>query len=263
MNEYQKDRVTRRIITCLHHSLSNKKIAVLGFAFKKDTGDTRESAAIDIVRGLVEENANVSIYDPKVDDENVWKEIDRSGSYNSRMRERVTICRTAYEACAAAHAVIIVTEWDEFNNKTPRDAITSPSLAATHLLGHTNGHSLKGSGSGTTDLLKSSFGAPNGNGSPSASWAPLDGEPASSSRPASPLPIRHSRDSSASWVGGEPSQLLRPKMDWAHVAKIMRKPMFVFDGRNIVDQAKLELLGFQVESVGKAGTVRKGPGDFD
>jgi len=66
MNEYQKSRFTHKVIKNLFNTITNKKIAVLGFAFKKDTGDTRESAAISVINKLLEENAYVQIYDPKV-----------------------------------------------------------------------------------------------------------------------------------------------------------------------------------------------------
>jgi UDPglucose 6-dehydrogenase len=66
MNNWQKARFTRAIVQQLFNTVSGKRIAVLGFAFKKDTNDTRESAAIDVVRGLLEENATVVIYDPRV-----------------------------------------------------------------------------------------------------------------------------------------------------------------------------------------------------
>ena len=66
VNEYQRSRFTKRILNSLYSTLSNKKLTVLGFAYKKDTSDTRESTAITIVNNLLAENANISIYDPKV-----------------------------------------------------------------------------------------------------------------------------------------------------------------------------------------------------
>lgn len=66
MNDYQKKRFTRRIIECLFNTITDKKITVLGFAFKKNTGDTRMSPAIDVCKLLLEEGANLCIYDPKV-----------------------------------------------------------------------------------------------------------------------------------------------------------------------------------------------------
>lgn len=60
MNNYQKNRFVQRVISAMFNTISKKKIAVYGFAFKKDTGDTRETPAIDICRGLMADGASVS-----------------------------------------------------------------------------------------------------------------------------------------------------------------------------------------------------------
>ena len=60
MNDFQKQRFVERVISAMFNTISKKKIAVYGFAFKKDTGDTRETPAIDICRGLMADGANVS-----------------------------------------------------------------------------------------------------------------------------------------------------------------------------------------------------------
>ena len=119
MNEYQKSRFIKRIVTRLFRTLTDKKIAVLGYAYKKNTGDTRESAAITIVNSLVAENAHVSIYDPKVEPAQIWASLTAVGGDFGHLTKRVTICSTPYQACHAAHAVVIATEWDEFSNKSP------------------------------------------------------------------------------------------------------------------------------------------------
>ena len=66
MNDYQKRRFSQNIVAKMFNTITDKKIAVFGFAFKKDTGDTRESAAISVSHHLLEEGANLAIYDPKV-----------------------------------------------------------------------------------------------------------------------------------------------------------------------------------------------------
>lgn len=66
INDYQKSRFVERVIGSMFNTISGKRIAVYGFAFKKDTGDTRETPAIDVCKGLIEDGANVYIYDPKV-----------------------------------------------------------------------------------------------------------------------------------------------------------------------------------------------------
>jgi len=109
MNDYQKHRFCRRIISTMFNTVSDKKIAVLGFAFKKDTNDTRESAAIYICKDLLEEQANLAIYDPKVSKAQIQSDlsIDDENPY-------ISYCENAYEATEGAHAVLILTEWDEF-----------------------------------------------------------------------------------------------------------------------------------------------------
>ncbi|CAG8720011.1 13309_t:CDS:2, partial [Racocetra fulgida] len=106
LNEYQKKRFVSRIIKTLFNTITNKRIAVLGFAFKKDTGDTRESAAITLCKDFIQENARVRIYDPKVSEQQIFLDLSEPG--------RVIIARSAYEASENADAIVVATEWDEF-----------------------------------------------------------------------------------------------------------------------------------------------------
>ena len=110
VNDWQKKRFASRIVKELFNTVADKKIAVLGFAFKKDTNDTRESAAINVVRDLLAEHAKVTVYDPKVPAHEIVTDTLGKGVENPRLM----VAKTAYEACAGAHAIAIVTEWDEF-----------------------------------------------------------------------------------------------------------------------------------------------------
>lgn len=109
MNNYQKRRFSQRVISKMFNTVSDKKIAVLGFAFKKDTNDTRESAAIYVCRNLLEEQAHIAIYDPQVSEAQIRRDLQLTEDDAS-----VTICKDAYAATKDAHAVLILTEWDEF-----------------------------------------------------------------------------------------------------------------------------------------------------
>ena len=111
MNDYQKERFTARIVKALFNTVAEKKIAVLGFAFKKNTNDVRESPAIAVCRALLGELARVSIYDPKVDPVDIERELPGP---DGAVDARLTIAKSAYEACAGAHAAAVLTEWDEF-----------------------------------------------------------------------------------------------------------------------------------------------------
>lgn len=110
MNDWQKERFASRVVSALYNSVADKKIAVLGFAFKKDTNDTRESAAIAVCRSLLGEQAKVVVYDPKVPASEIVHDVLGTGGANARL----TVARSAYEAAAGAHAIVVVTEWDEF-----------------------------------------------------------------------------------------------------------------------------------------------------
>ncbi|KAL2098226.1 hypothetical protein ACEWY4_007433 [Coilia grayii] len=114
MNEYQRRRFASRIIDCLFNTVTGKKIALLGFSFKKDTGDTRESSSIYISKYLMDEGAKLHIYDPKVLKEQILRDL--SGDNPERVSELVTVTEDPYEACAGAHALVICTEWDMFKD---------------------------------------------------------------------------------------------------------------------------------------------------
>jgi len=75
LNDYQTKRFADRVVKTLFNSLTGKKIALLGFAFKANTGDTRESAAIKLVKSFLQEGGRVDIFDPKVEEAQVWHEL--------------------------------------------------------------------------------------------------------------------------------------------------------------------------------------------
>ncbi len=158
INDWQKDRFVRRMIRTMFNTVAGKRIALLGFAFKKDTNDTRESAAIHIARALVEEQAHVCIYDPRVEKETIFRDLSATDRLLAgELETHVTVVDDPYEALDQAHAMAVVTEWDEFKD-----------------------------------------------------------------------------------------------LDFERVLQGMRKPAFVFDGRNILPHAKLRDLGFEVHAIGKS-----------
>ncbi len=152
MNDWQKHRFAARIVRTLFNTVADKRVAVLGFAFKKDTNDTRESAAISVCRDLLAEQATVVVYDPKVPAAEIVADVCAKGHANPRL----IVAKSAEEACAGAHALAVLTEWDEFK-----------------------------------------------------------------------------------------------ALDYAKIFAAMQKPAFAFDGRNILDLAKLRALGFRAFGVGK------------
>lgn len=163
MNEYSKDRFAKKVIRTLFSTITHKKIAILGFAFKKDTGDTRETAAISICKAFRNEQAHLSIYDPKVTREQIFLDLTEPGVQSDAelVEKQVHIAPSVEEACQDAEAVVIITEWDEFRS-----------------------------------------------------------------------------------------------LNWARIYENVKKPAFLFDGRNITDPIALRKMGWVVHSVGKGPEIR-------
>ncbi len=115
MNDHQKRRFAKNIISTLYNTVAGKKIAFLGWAFKKDTNDTRESAAIYVADDLLNEQAAIAVYDPKVKPAQMWSDLNYLDSRSEAENQKQLIAyQNPYEACEGAHAVAILTEWDEF-----------------------------------------------------------------------------------------------------------------------------------------------------
>lgn len=156
MNDHQKKRFSNKIVQTLYNTVADKKIAFLGWAFKKDTNDTRESAAIYVADDLINEQANIAVYDPKVSAKKVLADLDYLETRTSEAnRSCVTSFEDPYAACSGAHAIAVLTEWDAF-------------------LGY----------------------------------------------------------------------------DWQRIYDGMQKPAFLFDGRNLLDRAELEAIGFVYQGIG-------------
>ena len=93
------------------------RICILGFAFKKNTGDTRETASVYVAKHLLREHAKLAIYDPQVPDEQIKYDFEKEYDALPKgysFENRVSLYKNAYDACAGAHAVLVLTEWDEF-----------------------------------------------------------------------------------------------------------------------------------------------------
>jgi UDPglucose 6-dehydrogenase len=156
MNDHQKRRFSKNIVATLYNTVADKKIAFLGWAFKKDTNDTRESAAIYVADDLLNEEANLAIYDPKVSEKQIYFDLDYLETrLLEKNKAKTKVFTNPYEACKDAHAIAVLTEWDEFK-----------------------------------------------------------------------------------------------EYDWQKIYDEMKKPAFVFDGRNLLDKSKLEALGFKYHSIG-------------
>ncbi|KAI0050305.1 UDP-glucose dehydrogenase [Auriscalpium vulgare] len=116
MNEYQKRRFSKTVVDTLFNTITGKNITVLGFAFKADTGDTRESAAITLIRDFLSERARVTIYDPQVDEAQIWLDLQEAlpDTPLENIKKQVIIAPSALAAASNTDAVVIATEWKEF-----------------------------------------------------------------------------------------------------------------------------------------------------
>ncbi len=114
LNDWQKSRFVEKIVRTLFNTVNGKRIAILGFAFKKDTNDTRESAAIRVCRDLLHERAHLAIYDPRVDQKTIHEDLANAGIPSDLLLSNVEICCDPYAAAEGSHALATLTEWDEF-----------------------------------------------------------------------------------------------------------------------------------------------------
>ncbi len=107
INTYQKKRFVKHMVKVMFNTVSDKKITLFGFAFKANTGDTRESPAISIARDLINEHARLVVNDPKAL-ANARCELSECAG--------VEFVENPYDAARGAHALAVLTEWDEYKN---------------------------------------------------------------------------------------------------------------------------------------------------
>uniref|UniRef100_A0AC35U0E2 UDP-glucose 6-dehydrogenase n=1 Tax=Rhabditophanes sp. KR3021 TaxID=114890 RepID=A0AC35U0E2_9BILA len=116
MNNYQRQRFAHKIVTELFNTVAGKKIAIYGFAFKKDTGDTRASSAIAVAQYLLEECADLHFYDPKVSEATIRFDLGNVVKDKSILDKNVHVHKNHMDAVKDAHAIVVLTEWDEFKD---------------------------------------------------------------------------------------------------------------------------------------------------
>jgi len=124
LNAWQQHRIARLAVSKLFGTVTGKRLAILGFAFKADTNDTREAPAIRICSDLLEEGAELAIYDPKVPEAQIAADLGQPPGPSTQDRGQWVTCSSAHEAALGADAVLVLTEWSEFG------AISWPEMAA-------------------------------------------------------------------------------------------------------------------------------------
>ncbi len=121
LNKWHQHRISKLITNKLYGTLSGKKLVILGFAFKKNTNDTRESSAIQICKDLLEEGAILHIHDPKVDPKQISQDLDLTPNENIKGSKEKGLEGSWFKVKSLdnvfneADAVIVLTEWDEYS----------------------------------------------------------------------------------------------------------------------------------------------------
>jgi UDPglucose 6-dehydrogenase len=218
INEYSKARFAKRIVSALHGSLRRKKIAIFGWAYKRNTGDSRESAAIGIALQLLAEGAELAVYDPQVsfDPEQIYRDLENEFP---AARSRVRVCKDPVQACRSACAVVIMTEWDQFKS----DRLPLYSFNEDDQGGKSNNRTIISVNTAASSDSGIDLGDDMADCCPAADGA-----------------------------NSEHIQHLNDRVDWQKIADVVRRPRLIFDGRNVVDARALATVGFTVESIGKS-----------
>ncbi|KAF5523332.1 UDP-glucose 6-dehydrogenase [Colletotrichum aenigma] len=256
MNEYARERFTRRVVKCLNNTLAGKKITVLGYAFKKNTSDTREAPALEIIRALLEEGPReIAVYDPCCNPLVIKEEIGQLCGELKPLREDggpLAIYGDAYEACEGSMAVLITTEFDEFRNKAPAPAPTT-NVQQQQRRVDVDPRPFQSLEVAQSDVLalhrflsrRQSSDDPLGR---------YEAEPeCASDCPDCEAEAASEVSGFATGMGTTEEYRTKEKVDWARVARDMQIPRWVFDGRGVIDAGEMAKLGVRVESVGRQG----------
>lgn len=258
MNEYARDRFTNRVIKCLNNTLVGKKVTILGYAFKKNTSDTREAPALEMIKTLLEERPReIAVFDPCCNPFVVKNEI--KALLGPQITASVQVYGNAYDACKDSTAVVIATEFDEFRNQpVPKPAPTPVDQPAPKMIGRkpnpkSDPRPFKESTPTENDLLALHKHLVQRDGQTSED--PLDRfnvEPDCDEDCPDCIQARESEENGfATGMGSAEEYKPKERLDWVRIAETMAKPRWVFDGRGVIDSREMVKLGVRVESVGR------------
>jgi len=256
MNEYARDRFSNRVIKCLNNTLVGKKVTILGFAFKKNTSDTREAPALEMIKTLLEERPReIAVFDPCCNPLVIKAEIkELLGPVADG--HTITVHGNAYDACEKSTAIIIATEFDEFRNQPPPPPAPQPAVQPKTIGRKPNPKSDPrpfqegGSPNELLALHKHLVQRPD-----ISSEDPLDRfntEPNCEDDCPDCIQERESKESGfATGMGSSEEYKPKERVDWVRISESMAKPRWVFDGRGVIDSREMVKLGVRVESVGR------------
>ncbi|KAM3462259.1 hypothetical protein MY5147_009847 [Beauveria neobassiana] len=263
MNNFARERFTSRIIKCLNNTLRGKKISILGFAFKKNTSDTREAPALEMMKTLLKERPDeIGVFDPCCNPSVLTKEI--TAILGPLSDANVVVYGNAYDACRGATALVIATDFDEFRH-------CSPSKPAAMADGGQNGFDC--ATKPTSDLCPlSDRSARSGHLKSHCSMAQcttrmpkgfstiFNDEPPCPQNCPECISIHgdeneHIGDTTKMRGGPRYKPKNGDRLNWAKIASMLVKPSWVFDGRGVVDSTELKKLGIRVESIGRSERI--------
>ncbi|KAK6088424.1 UDP-glucose 6-dehydrogenase (nucleotide sugar dehydrogenase) [Seiridium cupressi] len=253
MNDYQRDRFSKRVIRCLNNTLVGKKITILGYAFKANTSDTRESPALEIIKTLLDEGPKeIAIFDPCCNQAVVQDEIKTLLKGCAALRTDggpIQVYGNAYEACMSSNAILVTTDFDEF-----RYAPLKPTTATRPVARYVDPRPFERLDPTETEIL--SLHQYLLHSSPISTYTNTDPSQRYKDEPACSIDcldcslnrsVHHAK-------GNSDESRQKEKLDWSKIAYHLQKPKWVFDGRGIIDTNALGKLGVRVESVGRQGS---------
>ncbi|KAG6092166.1 hypothetical protein E4U30_005765 [Claviceps sp. LM220 group G6] len=262
MNDYARDRFTNRVIKCLNNTLVGKKVTILGYAFKKNTSDTREAPALEMIKTLLEERPRqVAVFDPCCNPLVIKEEI-KATLGPLAAGNNISVHGNAYDACYGATAVVIATEFDEFRNQPIPPPVPTPTTPAKE--GAAKASNRKPDPKSDPRPFDSSIPSANDllalhkylvQRPGETSDDPLEQfnvEPACSDDCPDCIQEKESQKTGhATGMGSAEEYKAKERLDWVRIAADMAKPRWVFDGRGVIDSREMVKLGVRVESVGR------------
>jgi len=248
INKYQRQRFGRKVVRALNGSLRGKKIAVLGFAFKENTNDTRNSVAVHFIAELTAEMpAEISIFDPGCSVAGIEEEIRKIGLSDFQM-QRIKVREHWKETVDSANVVCILTQWNHFRYPpvtTTKSKAKGAAQSAENLRVSDDVDWLIKNKLSEMDILQLE------------KLVTRDRDEANEDSLNRFIPETKCRSDCADCLAKRSGMKEGETVDWEEVAILMREPKWVFDGRNIVDGPQLEKLGFRVRAIGKGLDLRE------
>lgn len=240
MNDFQRNRFANQVISSLNNTLRRKKIAILGYAFKKNTGDARESPALDVIRILLEEGpAEIAIFDPLCSREDIKRELGALDAV-----EAVQIHSSPYSACASSSAILILTDWDMFKTSAPPAAPKRcPEVEMFNGVTPTSLLNMQQKPGSMRDLSSKP---------PTPPDTPLMSSISCHDTEEIPLPQPSCPAHCPQCIvdaNGHESTDLSTAIDWPLIAKSVSEN-WIFDGRGILDARIMSKMGFRLETLG-------------